>query len=317
MTEPPPAAGATPLRVLVADDDRATRLLLQRSLASWGCEVVAVGDGDRAWEALREGDFRVVITDWEMPGLDGPALCRVLRQRENSDYVFLILVTARDRKGDIVAALRAGADDFITKPFDRAELRVRLEVARRVLRLEDSLKVRNRELLEANTRLARIASTDPLMGIGNRRSFEQRAEAAQGSDKGGYALLMMDLDRFKAFNDRYGHPAGDNALASVAAVANRKLRGGDALFRYGGEELVAILPGASLEAAVMVGERLRQSVEASAIPHSDNAGGVVTISVGASVWSGDPAETWSEVLGRADRALYRAKQEGRNLVLAA
>ena len=303
--------------VLVADDDRTTRLVVARALTSWGFTVEEVADGDSAWSAILANRARLIITNWQMPGLDGPTLCRRLRQIQGRAYSYVILLTSSYRRDDVVTALRAGADDFITKPFHPAELRVRLEVAQRVLGLEDVLRARNAALEEANAHLTRMATTDALMGIGNRRSFEFAIDAVHrsgGANGRGYGLLMADVDRFKDYNDLYGHPAGDRALANIARRMASRLRTDDRVFRYGGEELIVVIPECSIGVASRVAEGLRIAVAELAIPHQAADGGQLTISIGGTCFDSTAVadESWPDVVERADRALYQAKLGGRN-----
>ena len=161
--------------ILVAEDDRATRLLLSRALAGWGYDVFAASDGEEAWEMLSRERMRMLVSDWEMPRLEGPALCRRIREG-SMPYVYALLLTTHKEPARLVEGLDAGADDFIAKPFNPAELRARLGVGRRILGLQDDLAAKFEELQRANAQLARIAGTDPLMNIGNRRSFEESIE---------------------------------------------------------------------------------------------------------------------------------------------
>src|SRR5215472_3360870 len=191
------------MKIIVAEDDRATRLLLARTLEGWGYEVVATTDGEEAWEAIRLERARVLISDWEMPRLSGPQLCRRLREQSNS-YVYTLLLTSHRESARIVEGLDAGADDFISKPFEPAELRARLGVGRRILRLEDDVARKFAELERANQQLARIAAIDPLMNIGNRRSFEEavaRVSIRAVVEQSSYGIVMIDVDHFKKFND--------------------------------------------------------------------------------------------------------------------
>jgi len=302
------------MKLLVAEDDRLTRMMLTKTLAHWGYEVLACEDGAEALRLARESGARIVLSDWAMPGLDGPTLCA--RLREEPTYVYVILLSAHRDPEFVVAGLDAGADDFVGKPFSAAELRARIAVGRRVLALQDELAARNAALTLANERLARIASTDALLDVGNRRSFEdalsaRHREARQGG--GGYAVILADLDRFKAVNDRLGHPVGDRALRHTVDRLADALGDRARLFRYGGEELVALTPVTSRDDAGALAERLRLAVREA--PMALDAGPLaLTVSLGVAFYDGREAVTAQVVVDRADRALYRAKHAGRDRV---
>jgi two-component system, cell cycle response regulator len=303
------------VKILVAEDDRATRLLLSRTLASWGYEVVAASDGEEAWETLLREKMRMLVSDWEMPRLAGPDLCRRIRGGSMT-YVYALLLTTHEDPARLVEGLDAGADDFITKPFNPAELRARLGVGRRVLGLQDDLAAKFGELERANAQLARVAGTDPLMNIGNRRSFEEaiarvREKAARGGT--GYGVLMIDVDHFKKVNDRYGHAMGDRVLSGVAMALSTTKRPTDEVFRYGGEEVVIVSPDQTAGGLQSLAERLRLAVAALRIDRDGDAAIGVTASFGAAMGDGTEA-TWVAVVERADRALYASKEAGRDRV---
>lgn len=305
------------MKLLVAEDDRLTRTFLTKTLSRWGYEVVACEDGASALQLARETGARIVLSDWEMPGLDGPTLCA--RLRNEPSYVYVILLSAHRDPEYVVAGLDAGADDFVAKPFDAAELRARISVGRRMLALQDELAARNQELLRANEHLARIAATDALLEVGNRRSFEdalaQRHEAAR---RGGtpYAVLIADIDRFKAVNDSLGHAAGDVALRRAAQSLRDALQSDGTLYRYGGEELVALAAAVSLEQGLAVAERMRMAVARSAVAIPDGPALSLTVSIGAAWHDGRELVSAQVVMDRADEALYAAKRAGRNCVRA-
>jgi two-component system cell cycle response regulator len=303
------------MKILVAEDDRVTRLVLTRALAGWGYEVVAVSDGEEAWQALSREKMRLLVSDWEMPRLEGPDLCRRIRQA-SMNYVYALLLTTHKEPDRIVEGLDAGADDFITKPFNPAELRARLGVGRRILQLQDDLAEKVDELERANGQLAKVASTDPLMNIGNRRSFELaigRASQVAAREGTNYGVLMIDVDHFKMVNDRYGHAMGDRVLSAVAASLVSAKGEHDELFRYGGEELVLISPGQTAAGLHALGERLREVVSALRVERRDGEPLQVTTSLGAAVAQG-ATPRWEALVELADQALYASKEAGRNRV---
>lgn len=299
------------MKLLVAEDDRLTRVLLTKTLSQWGYEVVACEDGAEALRLARESGARIVISDWAMPGLDGPTLCARLRER--AEYVYVILLSAYRDPEFVVAGLDAGADDFVGKPFSAAELRARIAVGRRVLALQDELAARNDELQRANERLGRIASTDALLDVGNRRSFDEDLAARHLGDQA-FAVLLADLDHFKSVNDSLGHSVGDRALRHASDRVREALGPQGVLYRYGGEELVVLAPSSSRGESEALATRLRDAVRATPIEIDEGRSLPLTVSLGVA-WR-DPSEalTPRQLVDRADRALYRAKHLGRDRV---
>lgn len=307
------------MTVLIADDDPASRRLLERAVQSFGHQVVAAKNGSEAWEQLNSGDFTFVITDWMMPGFDGLELCRRIRGSVRPDYVYIIMVTSNSGQEDLITGMNAGADDFIVKPIDRRELQVRMRAAERILRLQQELREKNQQLETMNTRLRSLSRLDVLMQIGNRLAFEERiSEFHQNAARYGrrYGVVMCDVDHFKSYNDSHGHLAGDDVLRRVATAVKNCLRGSDGAFRYGGEEIIALLPEQSFRESLLTAERLRATVENLHIPRVDSGpAGRVTMSCGVSACpDGEPPRDWETVVEWADQALYRAKERGRNRV---
>jgi diguanylate cyclase (GGDEF)-like protein len=301
------------VRVIVVDDDRVARLVAGAAVISLGHEAVLAASGDEAWAAYVERGADVMLTDWVMPGVDGRELCRRIRAEPDGSYTYIVVVSSVSDRGDAMAAMEAGADDYIAKPLDPADLAVRLVVATRVTLLHRRLAHHRHELRRLHRQEALAARTDPLTGLGNRRSMDEdlvvlTARARRYEHH--YWLMLCDLDRFKEYNDQHGHPAGDTVLAAVAGALRQSLRAGDSLFRYGGEEFLAVLTETSLESAMETAERLRHRVEGLGIPHELNPpSGMVTISAGLTALTGSV----DMAVARADSALYAAKV-GRNRV---
>jgi two-component system cell cycle response regulator len=296
------------MRVLVAEDDLTSRLVLQKTMAKWGYEVVAVHDGDGAWEELQKPNApTLLVLDWEMPGMDGIDVCRKVRALESGPPHYIILLTARSDTQDLVAGLEAGANDYVGKPFDPAELRARVDVGRRFVELYE-------ELLASQRALEHQARTDSLTQILNRGAIVARLcdEVARAAREGStVAVGVMDVDYFKRVNDTHGHAAGDQVLREVVRRLKAALRPYDILGRTGGEEFLVLIPGAAREDARAVLERVRQAICAVPIYHAD-VRIEVTVSLGGTTTRGDEPE--DQVLIRADDALYRAKELGRNRV---
>jgi two-component system cell cycle response regulator len=296
------------MRVLVAEDDLTSRLVLQKTMAKWGYEVLAVHDGDRAWEELQKPDApTLLVLDWEMPGMDGIDVCRKVRAQESGRPHYIILLTARSDTQDLVAGLEAGANDYVGKPFDPAELRARVDVGRRFVELYE-------ELLASQLALEHQARTDSLTQILNRGAIVARLceEVTRAGREGSIlAVGVMDIDYFKRVNDTYGHAAGDQVLREVVGRLKAALRPYDILGRTGGEEFLVLIPGAAREVARAVLERVRRAICAGPVCHAD--GQIeVTVSLGGTTTRGDEPE--DQVMIRADDALYRAKELGRNRV---
>ena len=306
------------MRVLIADDDAVSRLTLRRAIEQLGHEVLVATDGTDAWELYRRHETDVIVSDWLMPGMDGLDLCQRVRASQRETYTYVILLTSLEGKQHFMQGMQAGADDYLTKPLDREELRVRLQVAARVTSLHHQLAEKTRELERANQALAESARRDPLTGLGNRLQLREdlyRLQRWLDRYGRGFGVALCDVDRFKLYNDRYGHVAGDDVLQALSRAVAETIRSGDMAYRYGGEELLIIMPEQSAETSVIAMERVRVAVELLAIPHVANVPyGVVTISIGLVAIGQGEQLPWEVVLKRADAALYRAKAEGRNRV---
>jgi len=299
------------VKILIADDDVTSRLVLAGVLRKCGHEVVVTVDGTEAWEAMRQPDApRLAILDWMMPGLAGVDVCRRVRALESDQPPYLIVLTSKGEKADIVAGLEAGADDYLAKPFDPGELRARVDVGRRMIELQEKLR-------EARDALAYEAMHDPLTGALNRRAFAEalsRELSGERRHRHGLALGICDVDRFKSINDTHGHQVGDEVLCGLVGLMERSLRGHDVLGRFGGDEFVVLTGHAGGEAAVAAFERVRAEVADN--PIATRVGDVsVTISFGVSTWR--EGDTEDELLAAADTALYRAKAAGRDRVCLA
>jgi two-component system chemotaxis response regulator CheY len=300
------------MKILVADDDRVTRRLLEVQLRRWGYDVVAVSTGLAALEEASLGNVRIVILDWLLPDMAGLDVCRQLRLRQREGYLYIVFLTSRIGKDDVVTGLAAGADDYIAKPFRWEELRCRLGVGERIIRLET-------ELREANRKLAQLARTDGLTGLLNHTAVLERLEQEvirARRESRPIGLILADLDHFKQVNDEHGHQVGDQVLKRVAELLQEVCRPYDGVGRYGGEEFLIVAPGAAGRSVLAIAERMREAIEAAVI---ETIWGPlrVTISAGASWTPSNWARGAWTLLHAADQALYRAKSAGRNRVLLA
>jgi two-component system cell cycle response regulator len=296
------------MKVLIADDELVSRRLLQSMLVRLGYEVVVASDGVEAQSILLAPDGpRLAILDWMMPGADGLDVCRAIRQQARA-YVYVIVLTSKDRKEDLVAAFDAEVDDFITKPYETAELRARLRSGERVLHLQATL-------LETQSMLQHQATHDSLTGLWNRSMIhEQLAMELKRAARSGepVAVIMADLDHFKQINDRHGHAAGDEVLREASARMRGVLRDHDGISRYGGEEFLVLLPRTSAQVALVIAERIRAAVASRPVSVGD-ASLPVTLSMGLATTVDHPADV-EPLIAAADAALYRAKAAGRNRV---
>jgi len=292
--------------VLLAEDDPVYRRIIQRSLETWGYRVTTARDGVQAWQIIQQHHApHLLILDWMMPGIEGPELCRRVRGREKGPCSYILLVTAKDGTDDVIQGLEAGADDYITKPCDIGELRARVGVGQRVLKLQN-------ELIGAQEELRFAATHDSLTGLWNHVAIfdllgrELRRMSRYRTSMG---VLMVDIDHFKKVNDTYGHPNGDVVLKEVARRVGQGVRSYDLVGRYGGEEFIVLLSDCHLEEIRKGGERVRLAVAATPIKVSGTEINV-TVSVGAA--SSSDADSQQDLLARADVALYRAKEKGRD-----
>ena len=305
------------MKILIAEDDAVSRTILRRAVEKLGHECLAAADGEEAWGLYKENpDIDTIISDWMMPGVDGLELCRRVRGDGREGYTFFIFLTALGDREHLLQGLEAGADDYLSKPLDRDELGMRLTSALRVTELHRRLAFQNGELEKLNRMLFEQSRQDPLTSLGNRLRLREDLQVLQSrTERYGhsYAVALCDVDFFKAYNDRYGHLAGDDVLRRVADTISSGLRGGDAAYRYGGEEFLIVLPEQDARDAAATTDRLRQAVEDLGIPHADGTPrGVVTISAGVAM--SPEAEDADALLKAADTALYAAKEAGRNRV---
>jgi two-component system cell cycle response regulator len=297
--------------ILLAEDDPVTRMLMTRFLKKAGYEVDAVANGSEALDRMTKRYYPMLVTDWEMPEMDGVALCKAVRNMQLDGYVYSLLLTARDAKEHIITGLEAGADDYLVKPVHEAELIARLNAGRRILNLEHSLRV-------ANQRNRILSITDALTGSYNRRYLmEQLPRELERCRRYGYPLsvIMSDVDHFKDINDARGHAAGDEVLQQFAARAQKSIRSNsDWVSRYGGEEFLIVLPETPHEGAMAVAEKIRTLIAST--PFATRAGdSMVTASFGvASTGPTGPdiALKVDALIRIADECLYRSKQGGRN-----
>lgn len=299
------------MKVLVVDDDPVCQLGLEAMVRALGHECLVALDGRAAWNIMQAEQIDLLITDREMPHLDGVQLTKRVREELTSGHVYVILATAYGSLDQAREGMIAGADDYLVKPIQLDDLQLRLIAGERVNALHRTLETANQELRV-------VARRDGLTGLRNRRCLaEDLVVMADRMHRYGhrFSLALLDVDNFKGFNDLYGHQKGDEALKALAEVMQAMSRGGDTCYRYGGEEFLCIYPEQSIAGAEVAVERLRTHVAALAIPHEGGvADGALTLSAGISEMSEESGMDAKEAVRAADMAMYEAKKLGRNRV---
>lgn len=298
------------MKILIADDSIVSRHLLEATLRKWGYEVMVACDGAEALALLQRDDApSLIILDWMMPGMTGVEVCRRIRERDSEPYTYILLLTSKSQKEDLIEGMEAGADDYITKPFDQNELQVRLRAGTRLVDLQA-------QLLKAREDLREQATHDSLTRLWNRSSIlgELSRELARSErDSRPLGVVIVDLDHFKQINDTYGHLAGDAVLREAARRMQTGIRQYDSVGRYGGEEFLILFPGSAEAESYAQADRLRKQLGGAEMSVNDTSL-YVTASFG--VTTALPGERWTEeaLIRKADEALYIAKKSGRNRV---
>lgn len=302
------------LKILVVDDEQIDRRVVEKTLARLGHDVILADSGEAAWKIIQEEPIRFVLTDWNMPLMTGIDLIKKIRSTTLPSYVYTILVTSNSKDEDIVKGLYAGADDYITKPFNPTELEARVAVGERMLALEDGL-------MQANNQLEKLAMVDSLTGLLNRRAIYKFARgelerARRVSEP--ISVIFLDIDKFKSVNDEFGHLTGDEALRLVAQVIKKRSRAYDGLGRWAGDEFLVVLPGASAIDAQKAATRIVAGIAATKLAIPD--GGILSLSASAGVTTQakmtGAIAILDDIIQAADEALYRAKDAGGNQVAA-
>lgn len=296
-------------RVLVADDDLVTRMMLTATLNDWGLEVLEAEDGHGALEILTAADPpKLALVDWNMPGKDGLEVCRDVRIKVPEPYIYVIMLTSMSKTEDVVEGLGSGADDYVVKPYNPGELRVRLKAGDRIVRLQA-------ELIAAREALRDQANRDPMTGLLNRRAiqrqFRDRVEDPTAAGQP-LAALLIDIDHFKLINDTHGHDVGDQVIVEVGRRIREVVGAQGLVSRYGGEEFLLLFPGCNKEAAEKYATGLHHAFRSAPLIAKNGISVSMTASLGYSadlLQSDDAIEYYVKA---ADEALYEAKRSGRD-----
>jgi diguanylate cyclase (GGDEF)-like protein len=294
------------LRVLAVDDSPFSRKLLEHALQGQPYEIVFAKDGSEALASIAEFRPNILITDWMLPDLSGPELCRKVRSESNSRYMYVILVTSNVEKESIVEGLAAGADDYLTKPFHQKELVARVGVGRRIIEMHREIEEKN-ELLEAAARM------DFLTGLPNRRAVEEyAAKQLGGAIRHGYPfwVILADLNKFKMVNDQYGHLAGDEVLKRFAGILKKNTRTSDICGRLGGDEFILVVTHVPVAHITSLAERLGSTFTIEEFTFKGQ-NVQMTASFGVGGFEHPDRPEFRHLLARADSALYEAKTDGR------
>jgi diguanylate cyclase (GGDEF)-like protein len=310
------------MKILVVDDSPSITSVVGCYATNLQATAIIANDGETALRLFREEQPDIILLDVIMPGMDGFEVARRIRAMEGQNqWTPIIFLSAMTADEDIEAGIAAGGDDYLTKPVSEIIFAAKVRAMQRIFLARESLLLMTRKLDAANQELKRLSAIDGLTGIANRRLFDEHLQREWGrAQRNGtsLALLMCDVDHFKAYNDYYGHQAGDDCLRQVASIVSKACeRSTDLAARYGGEEFAVIIPDCQSGGALIVAERLRQTLHQFAIPHDNSPDGFITLSIGLAATQALPGGSPTQLIEQADKALYQAKHEGRNRVCRA
>jgi diguanylate cyclase (GGDEF)-like protein len=304
--------------ILLVEDNKGQADIISDYLSRNGYNVVYAEDGISAFKAARLGTIDLILLDRVLPDMDGSEVCRWLKLDQKTRDIPVIMLTVRSAMTDKVTGLEAGADDYLPKPFDEAELNARIYARLRSKIHQDELKMKNTQLEDMLTRVESLAILDPLTGLFNRRRFEtilanefKRAARYQSP----LSCMLIDIDHFKEINDTFGHQTGDVVLKEVAHIIQTTLREVDTPARWGGEEFIVLSPNTARENALKAAERMRKAV--AAFTFSGINGRKVTVSIGVAGLPAASVDSPDKLIHAADLAMYDAKKQGRDRVVSA
>ncbi|MHB9096226.1 MAG: GGDEF domain-containing response regulator [Syntrophales bacterium] len=294
------------MKILIAEDDPTSNLLLKSMLLRWGFDVVTTFNGADAWRILQGEDVpQIAIIDWVMPGMEGLEVCRRIREIEKGGdrYTYVVILTGRDDKEDIVVGIGAGADDYIVKPFDKEELKARLNAGQRIIELQTALRIANKKLLS-------MSRLDPLTGASSRSAILEDLDLAMyrsTREKKSLSISLVDIDNLKEMNERSGRAEGDRILQVSVRRINACLRRTDNFGRYGKDEFLIILPGVDLDTGMTICHRIQNAINDDSFP--------ITVSQSLAVWDGKAS--CEEFIALAEHTFLTTKTDGRNRVVKA
>ncbi len=298
------------MKVLIAEDDKVSSKVLEKNIKNWGYKVAITSNGQQAWKVFQKDEIPLAILDWMMPKINGLELCQKVRHLKKDNYTYIILLTSKDRQEDLLQGFRAGADDYIVKPFDPLELKARLQTGKRIVDLQN-------QLIYSKKKIEEQAKQDSLTKLWNRAAIIQLLEEEldrSRREKKPVGMLLVDIDYFKNINDTYGHLVGDVVLIEVASRMKKNVRLYDRIGRYGGDELLVVLPNCRLTQVQVIAERLRLAVSQKKIKTDMGSLGV-TLSLGAFSSENQPEISTDNLIKASDNALYQAKRNGRNCIV--
>ncbi len=295
--------------ILIIEDDKDSRELLTIYLSKWNYNVFESSKPSKALELIEANNIQMALIDWVLDESSGVEICRQIREKFNDEYIYIIMITGKKNQSDVVEALSKGADDYLIKPFNFQELKVRIKAGERILTYQNNLKNCYDKLYAASIK-------DPLTGTFNRQTILERLNAEFERSKrlnDDFSIIMTDIDFFKKVNDSYGHLIGDKVLKHIGKILTNSIRKYDAVGRYGGEEFLIILPHSDIDTAIKIANRIRSTLKNNPL-NIENVVIPVTMSFGVAYI--DDADSASELLKLADTYLYMAKNKGRDKIVS-
>ena len=307
------------MKILIVEDSFDAQQIISKYIRRFGAQHLTAATGEQAIIAFHREQPDIVLLNATLPDIDGFSVARQMRALEQPGaWTPILFLSGMTSDKDLERGIAAGGDDYLYKPVSEAVLCAKMAAMQRIIQMRTSLVVLARELDAANQELKRLSASDGLTGIANRRFFDDyfsREWRRSRRCSGEIAILMCDVDHFKAYNDTYGHQAGDDCLRLIAHKTRDSMeRPADLAARYGGEEFVILLPDTPMAGAQSVAEKVRQVIRALNLPHAKSSHRHVTLSIGVAVQAAGEQNTPQTLIEAADRALYRAKYAGRNLV---
>ncbi|MFZ5908092.1 MAG: diguanylate cyclase [Nitrospirota bacterium] len=301
-------------KILLVEDDKLQAKITGEYLESAGFDVIVADSGKSAIKAVKTSSVDIVLLDLVLPDMNGNEVCRWLKLNEDTRGIPIIMLTAKGSTTDKVQGLQAGADDYLSKPYNEIELNARIYASLRTKALQDELREKNLQLQEVIAKIELLASTDPLTGLFNRRHFEIiiENEFARTQRYGSpIACLMIDVDHFKKINDTYGHRAGDTILKEIARLIQENIRKVDTAARWGGEEFVVLLPRTDRKQAYYAASRIWESIAGHCFTTIETG---ITVSIGIASTPDAAIDSAEKLIDASDLEMYRAKTLGRNRI---